>query len=130
MLQIHCVRYIFIQHLSKYFGLDSLFPSIKEPKILDQDIPNKYTRTSKVQLLVSRYHGKTYTMKAKEHSQKFQEKVTEKHKSGDVYKKLSKSLNIPLNAVKSVIMGWQSGKSKSKLCMETSGRPLRMSNGC
>ncbi|XP_076315043.1 uncharacterized protein LOC143227486 [Tachypleus tridentatus] len=43
------------------------------------------------------------TMKAKELSKQVRDKVIEKHRSGQCYNKISKSLIIPLSAVKSVI---------------------------
>src|SRR4029434_5129037 len=39
----------------------------------------------------------------KEHSKQLREKVIEKYKSGEGYKKMSKALNIPWNSVKCII---------------------------
>ena len=52
---------------------------------------------------MSQYPGKNYTVKTKEHSKQLHEKVIEKHESGDGYKKISKSLNIPWSTIKSII---------------------------
>ncbi|KAF7651086.1 hypothetical protein LDENG_00116390 [Lucifuga dentata] len=46
-------------------------------------------------------------MKTKEHSKQLCEKVIEKHKSGEGYKKISKSVNIPWSSVKSIIKKWK-----------------------
>ena len=51
--------------------------------------------------------GYRYTMKTKEHSEQLREKVIEKYKSGEGYKKMSKALNIPWNSVKSNIKKWK-----------------------
>uniref|UniRef100_A0A8C4N701 Transposase n=1 Tax=Eptatretus burgeri TaxID=7764 RepID=A0A8C4N701_EPTBU len=46
-------------------------------------------------------------MKTKELSKEVRHKVMEKHRSGEVYKKISKSLIIPLSMVKSFIKRWK-----------------------
>src|SRR4029434_7923429 len=51
--------------------------------------------------------GYRYTMKTKEHSEQLREKVIEKYKSGEGYKKMSKALNILWNSVKSIIKKWK-----------------------
>ena len=42
-------------------------------------------------------------MKTKEHSKQLPEKAIGKYKSGDGYKNISKSLNIPQSSIKSII---------------------------
>src|SRR4029434_4185864 len=51
--------------------------------------------------------GYCYTMKTKDHSKQLREKVIEKYRSGEGYKKMSKALNIPWNSVKSIIKKWK-----------------------
>ncbi|XP_072127656.1 activating transcription factor 7-interacting protein 1-like isoform X7 [Mobula birostris] len=94
-------------------------------------VPGESTATKKaspsgnqVQLLVSQYPGKNYTMKTKEHSTQLREKVIEKHKSGDGYKKISKSLNIPWSTVKSIIKKWK--EYGAAVNLPRTGRPLKL----
>ena len=46
-------------------------------------------------------------MKTKELSKEVRHKVVEKYRSGEGYKKISKSLIIPLSLVKSIIKKWK-----------------------
>ncbi|XP_059809494.1 activating transcription factor 7-interacting protein 1-like isoform X6 [Hypanus sabinus] len=94
-------------------------------------VPGESTATKKaspsgnqVQLLVSQYPGKNYTMKTKEHSKQLREKVIEKHKSGDGYKKISKSLNIPWSTVKSIIKKWK--EYGAAVNLPRTGRPQKL----
>ncbi len=46
-------------------------------------------------------------MKTKELSKQLRDKVVERHRSGEGYKKISKALNIPWSTVKSIIKKWK-----------------------
>ncbi|XP_029999679.1 E3 ubiquitin-protein ligase RNF181 isoform X1 [Sphaeramia orbicularis] len=61
-----------------------------------------------------------------EHSEHLQEKVIEKYKSGDGYKKISKSLNIPLSSIKSIIKKWKEYGTCANL--PRAGRPHKLSD--
>lgn len=50
---------------------------------------------------------KNCRMKIKEHSKQLFKKVIEKHKSGDGYKNVSKSLNIPKTTLRSLNKKWK-----------------------
>ncbi|XP_067348196.1 uncharacterized protein [Channa argus] len=69
--------------------------------------------------------AKNYTVKTKEHSKEVRENVIEKHKSGDGYKKISKSLNIPLSTVKSIIKKWK--EHGTSVNLHRSGHPQKLS---
>ncbi len=66
-----------------------------------------------VQPLVHQYFCYNCYMKTKEHSKQLREKIIEKYKSEDGYKKTSSSLDIPQSSVKSITMEgvWHSFKS-------------------
>ena len=66
-------------------------------------------------------------MKTKEHSGQLREKVIEKYKSGEGYKKMSKALNIPWNSVKSIIKKWKEYGTCVNLAR--AGRPHKLSDG-
>ena len=65
-------------------------------------------------------------MKTKEHSEQLREKVIEKYKSGEGYKKMSKALNIPWNSVKSIIKKWKVYSTCVNLAR--AGRPHKLSD--
>src|SRR4029434_5087862 len=67
-----------------------------------------------------------YTMKTKEHSEQLREKVIEKYKSGEEYKKMSKALNIPWNSVKSIIKKWK--EYGTCVNLPRAGRPQKLSD--
>ena len=46
-------------------------------------------------------------MSAKEFSKDLCDKVVERHRAGDGYKKISKALNIPWSTVKTMIKKWK-----------------------
>src|SRR4029434_8392040 len=70
--------------------------------------------------------GYRYTMKTKEHSEQLREKVFEKYKSGQGYKKMSKALNIPWNSVKSIIKKWK--EYGTCVNLPRAGRPHKLSD--
>src|SRR4029434_2613675 len=51
--------------------------------------------------------GYCYTMKTQDQFKQLREKIIEKYKSGEGYKKMSKALNNPWNSVKSIIKKWK-----------------------
>ena len=65
-------------------------------------------------------------MKTKEHSEQLREKVIEKYKSGEGYKKMSKALNIPWNSVKSIIKKWK--EYGTCVNLPRAGRPHKLSD--
>ena len=65
-------------------------------------------------------------MKTKEHSEQLREKVIEKYKSGEGYKKMSKALNIPWSSVKSIIKKWK--EYGTCVNLPRAGRPHKLSD--
>ena len=65
-------------------------------------------------------------MKTKELSKEVRHKGVEKHRSGEGYKKISKSLIIPLNTVKSIIKKWKTYHTNKTL--PKSDRPSKLSS--
>ena len=65
-------------------------------------------------------------MKTKEHSKQLREKIIEKYKSGDGYKKISNSLDIPPSSVKSIIKKWK--EYGTCLNLPRAGRPHKLSD--
>jgi len=65
-------------------------------------------------------------MKTKELSKEVRHKVVEKHRSGEGYKKISKSLIIPLSTVKSITKRWKMYYNTQTL--PRSGRPFKLSS--
>src|SRR4029434_7582182 len=64
-------------------------------------------------------------MKTKEHSEQLREKVIEKYKSGEGYKKMSKALNIPWKSVKSILKKWK--EYGTCVNLPRAGRPQKLS---
>ena len=63
-------------------------------------------------------------MSTKALSKEFRDKVVERHRSGDGYKKISKALNIPWSTVKTIIKKWKVyGTTKT---LPRSGRPSKL----
>ena len=65
-------------------------------------------------------------MKTKELSKKVRHKVVEKHRSGEGYNKISKSLIIPLSTVKSIMKKWKTYHTTQTL--PRSGHPSKLSS--
>ena len=65
-------------------------------------------------------------MKLKELSKEVRHKVVEKHRSGEGYKKISKSLIIPLSTVKPIIKKWKAYHTNQS--PPRSGRPSKLSS--
>ena len=65
-------------------------------------------------------------MKTKEHSKRLREKIIERYKSGDGYKKISNSLDIPQSSVKSIIKKWK--EYVTCLNLPKAGRPHKQSD--
>ena len=65
-------------------------------------------------------------MKTKELSKQLWDKVVERHRSGEGYKKISKALNIPWSTVKSIIKKWKVYGTTQNLLR--AGRPPKLSS--
>ena len=57
--------------------------------------------------MVNQYSWLQFHHKEKEHSKQLCEKVIKKNKSGDGYKFISKSLNIPCSPIEPIIKKWK-----------------------
>ena len=79
-----------------------------------------------VQSLIISIPGYNYTMKTTESPKQLCEKVGETCKSGDGYKNISKSLNIPQSSVNSISKKWEEYGPCVKLLR--AGRPHKLSN--
>ena len=65
-------------------------------------------------------------MKTKELSKQLRNKVVERHRSGEGYKKISKALNIPWSTVKSIIKKWKVYGTTQNLLR--AGRPPKLNS--
>ena len=65
-------------------------------------------------------------MKTKELSKQVRDKVVEMYRSGLGYKKISKTLNNPLNTIKSIINKWKEYGTTTNLPRE--GRPPKLTD--
>ena len=66
-------------------------------------------------------------MKTKELSKEVRHKVVEKHRSGEGYKKISKSIIIPFSMVKSIMKNWKMYHTNQ--ARPRSGRPSKSADG-
>ena len=71
--------------------------------------------------LTKGHHQASGTMKTKELSKQVRDKVVEMYKSGLDYKKISETLNIPQNTIKSIIKKWKEYGTTTNL--PTEGHP-------
>ena len=63
-------------------------------------------------------------MSTKELSKDLQDKIVERHRSGDLYRNISKALNIPWSTVKTIIKNWKAyGTFKT---LPRSGHPSKL----